>query len=372
MTEKKTGFVWHERYMWHDTGTYAGVMPPGGFVQPGTHVENPEAKRRFKNLLEVSGLYDSLIHIAPREADTQDILRVHTADYHDRIKRLSDKGGGDAGFFTPFGNGSYDIARLSAGGVLAAVDAVLDGKVANAYALVRPPGHHAEPDIGKGFCLFNNVAIAAAYARSKRGLDRVAIVDWDVHHGNGAERIFLEDPTVLTISIHQEESFPPESGAVTANGAGAGQGYNINVPLPAGSGVGAYEAVYDRVVVPALRKFKPDLILIPSGFDAGAHDPLGRMLMHSDGYRSLTSKMLEVADELCEGRLVLSHEGGYDAATVPFYGLAVMETLCGLRTEVEDPFLPMFQDISGQSLLPHQDVAIQAAEGLTAAIGKPV
>ncbi|WP_417318748.1 class II histone deacetylase [Emcibacter sp.] len=364
---RKTGFVWHEIYMWHDTGTHAGVLPAGNPIQPGTHAENPETKRRFKNLLEVSGLYEQLTQIAPRPATDEEILRVHTPEYIERLKAESAfPRGGDGGMLTPFGPGSYEIAVLSAGGVIAAVDAVLDGKVDNAYALVRPPGHHAEPDMGMGFCLLANASIAGRHALDVRGLDRIAYVDWDVHHGNGTQKIFWEDPQALTISIHQDRNFPPDSGYVTDIGGGAGEGYNINVPLPAGSGVGSYEATFDRVVLPALRAFKPDLIFVPSGFDAGGHDPLGRMMMHGEGYRSLTNKLLGVAEELCDGRIVMSHEGGYNAPTVPFFGLAVMEALSGIKTEVEDPFMPLFSGMGGQELQPHQDQLINEAEKLLA------
>src|SRR5207302_9013272 len=214
-----------------------------------------------------------------------------------RIKKMSAESGGEAGGERAVGRGSYEIALLSAGGCITAVDAVLDGKVDNAYALVRPPGHHAEKYQGRGFCIFGNTALAAMHARRARGLARVAIVDWDVHHGNGTEHAFYSDPTVLTISIHQDNNYPPASGAITATGEGDGRGYNINAPLPPGSGVGAYLATFDRVVAPALRAFRPELILIASGLDASAMDPLASMMMTSDGYRKLTQIVLSVAKD---------------------------------------------------------------------------
>ena len=254
---------------------------------------------------------------------------------------------------------------------MTAVDAVLDGKVDNAYALVRPPGHHAERDLGRGFCIFANTALAAAHARQARGLERVAIVDWDVHHGNGTEHAFYEDPTVLTISIHQDNNFPPQSGAIGDRGAGAGEGYNLNIPLPAGSGVGAYVAAFERVVGPALRAFRPQLILIASGLDASAMDPLASMMMTSDGYRQLTRIMLAVAAEVCGGRLVACHEGGYSPAYVPYCGLAIMEEMAGVRTGLEDPLLPLLGGMGGQDLQPHQEAVVREAaklvEGLRAA-----
>ena len=299
--------------------------------------------------------------IDPREATEEEILRFHTREYLEKLKELSAGIGGDAGAFTPMGRGSYEIALLSAGGVLAALEAVLDGRVNNAYALVRPPGHHALAGEGMGFCLFGNAAIAGFHAFEKYGLERIAFVDWDVHHGNGTQSAFYEDPRALTISIHQHNCFPPDSGYRHENGAGAGEGYNINIPLPPGSGVAAYEETYERVVLPALHKFNPQLIIIPSGFDAGAYDPLGRMQVHSGCYRNLTRKMMQAAAELCDGKLLLTHEGGYNTWTAPFYGLAVMEELSGIKTSTDDPFLAMAAALGGQDLQSHQRVEIDAA-----------
>jgi acetoin utilization deacetylase AcuC-like enzyme len=354
--------------MWHDTGTGAGVIPAGLTVQPLGHLENAESKRRIRNLLEVSGLINHLVMLQPRAATEDEVLRLHTREYVDRIKDESSRLGGDAGDLTPFGPGSFEIALLAAGGCMTAVDAVLDGKVDNAYALVRPPGHHAERDTGRGFCIFANVALAAIHAQKVRGLSRVAIVDWDVHHGNGTEHAFYHDPTVLTISIHQDNNYPPDSGAITDTGSGAGNGYNINVPLPAGSGVGAYIATFERVVAPALRAYRPDLILIASGLDASAMDPLASMMMTSDGYRKLTQVMLGVAAEVCAGRLVMCHEGGYSPAYVPYCGLAIMEELAGVRTDVADPLLGLLASFGGQELQPHQDAVVREAMKLAAAV----
>src|SRR5438309_6501192 len=354
--------------MWHDTGTAAWVMPPGLTVEPFRHIESPEGKRRLRNLVEVSGLLDHLVQLKPRPATEAEVLRLHTREYLERIKQLSAERGGDAGEVTPFGPGSYEIALLAAGGCMAAVDAVLDGKVDNAYALVRPPGHHAERDLGRGFCIFGNTALAALHARQARGLSRVAIVDWDVHHGNGTEHAFYEDPSVLTISIHQDNNFPPGSGAITDVGSGAGEGYNINVPLPPGSGVGAYVATFERVVAPAMRAFRPELILVASGLDASAMDPLASMMMTSEGYRTLTRIMLAVADEVCGGRLVACHEGGYSPAYVPYCGLAIIEELAGRRTGVDDPLLGLLAAFGGQEIQPHQEAVVQKAAKLAAGL----
>ena len=366
-----TGLVWHELYMWHDTGTAAWVMPPGLTVEPFKHVENADGKRRIRNLVEVSGLLDHLVQIVPKAATEDAILRLHTRDYVERIKQMSSERGGDAGELTPFGPGSYEIALLAAGGCMTAVEAVLEGRVDNVYALVRPPGHHAERDMGRGFCIFANTALAAAHARQALGLERVAIVDWDVHHGNGTEHAFYEDPSVLTISIHQDNNFPPGSGAITDVGSGAGAGTNINVPLPAGSGVGAYVATFERVVAPALRAFRPELVLVASGLDASAMDPLASMMMTSDGYRRLTRIMLDVAGEVCGGRLVACHEGGYSPAYVPYCGLAIMEELAGVRTGLDDPLLGLLGGMAGQDLQPHQEAIVRQLAGAVERLQAP-
>ncbi|OGT79067.1 MAG: acetoin utilization protein [Gammaproteobacteria bacterium RIFCSPLOWO2_02_FULL_61_13] len=356
-----TGFLYHELYMWHNTGNFAGPMPYGNPVQPFEHSEHPETKRRFRNLLEVSGLLKQLLPLEARPATEEEILRFHTRAHLEKIRSLNEHFGVDAGFFTPMGRGSFEIALLSAGGVIEAVDAVLAGRVSNAYALVRPPGHHALRELAMGFCIFGNAAIAGLHLLEARKLNRIAFVDWDVHHGNGTQSAFWEDPRALTISMHQDNCFPPNSGHMSERGGGRGEGYNINIPLPPGSGIGAHEAVFDRVVVPALRRFKPEFIIVPSGFDAGAYDPLGRQMMTSEGYRQLTHKLMAVANEICAGRLVLCHEGGYSAATVPFFGLAVMEELSGIRTGVNDPFAEMLGGLGGQALQPHQEAVIDAA-----------
>jgi len=361
-----TGFVWDERYMWHDTGHAGGPFPAGGWIEPGEdHAERPPTKRRFRNLLEASGLLDELVPIRPRRATLEEVVRVHTPDYVHHIKELSDARGGDAGDgSTPFGPGSFEIALLAAGGVITAVDAVLDGIIGNCYALVRPPGHHALPHIGMGFCLFGNLAIAAKHAREVRGLARVAIVDWDVHHGNGTQAMFYADPSVLTISLHQDSCFPPASGALEENGEGAAEGFALNIPLPPGSGVGAYMDAFERAVLPALGAFRPDLILVASGLDANGMDPLARQMLHSDAYRALTRLLMTAADVACGGRVVMAHEGGYSAAVVPFCGLAIVETLAGKRTEVEDPFLLPIAGMAGQELQPHQAAVVDRAAAL--------
>jgi acetoin utilization deacetylase AcuC-like enzyme len=355
--KRKTGFVFEEQYMWHVAGSNS--FP----IQPGVVFENPETKRRFRNLLAATGILDSLHTIKAAPASLEDVARFHTRDYIESIRLMSANQGGDAGEFTSFGTGSFEIALLSAGGVIGAVESVIRGITDNAYALVRPPGHHAEPNRGRGYCIFGNIAIAVMYARAKLGVARVAVVDWDVHHGNGTQLAFYYNPEVLTISIHEDNNYPFGSGSIAENGAGRGTGFNLNIPLPSGSGVGAYLACFERVVVPALRKFRPELIVVASGLDASAYDPLGRMLLTSECYRVMTRMMIEVALDHCGGRLVLAHEGGYSEMYVPFCGLAIVE-LCGLRTEIADPYVDLTASRGYQALQPHQEVVIDRAREL--------
>ncbi len=363
-----TGFLTHELYLWHNTGNGPLGFKPGLYVQPGTPAENPETKRRFRNLLDVSGLLDQLTSVRAKPAGDEQIATFHTRDYMARIKALSDADGGEAAAGTPFGSGSYEIAALSAGGTIAMVDAVLTGALSNGYALVRPPGHHAEPDMGHGFCIFGNVVIAINHARQQHQTGRIATVDWDVHHGNGTEFGFYKDRDTLTISLHQDGLYPSDRGGMDANGDDGGAGANINIPLPAGSGDGAYIAALERIVLPALRRFKPDLIIVPSGFDASGVDPLGRMMVTSDGFRRMTQLLMGVAEEVCGGRLVLSHEGGYSEFHVPYCGMAVMETLSGIKTKIRDPFLPEMLAWGGQSLQPHQAALLDKAAALVARV----
>jgi len=353
--ERKTGYVWHQQYAWHNTGTHAGFVESGGYIQPYQNFESPDTKTRFAGLVEVSGLIDHLVKLKAEHVSEADLARVHTDRHIQSIKAQSAEHGGDGGDgFTPFGRGGYEIATLAAGGTYEAARTVLDGEVDNAYALVRPPGHHAEPDMGRGYCIFANVPVAIERLRAEGKLGRVAIFDYDVHHGNGAQKIYWNDPNTLTISVHQDRLFPVDSGMADERGEGDGHGFNINVPLPAGSGDGAYFAVVDQVAAPAIRAFKPDVIFVSSGFDPSAADPLGRMSVTSDGFRGMAERLLALADELTGGKIVFSHEGGYSAVHTPFCGIAVLETLSGHKTEVEDPFDVSFGPSPTRELHPWQ------------------
>jgi acetoin utilization deacetylase AcuC-like enzyme len=358
-----TGLVAHERYFWHDTGSGAGFSSTNSYMQPDRHPEAPDTKRRLLGLLEVSGLAESLVRIKPRSAERSELEYFHGAPYIDSVRSLSAVGGvlGDS---VNIGAGSYEIALLAAGGCIEAVDAVLAGRVRNAYALVRPPGHHAEANAGRGYCVFGNAVLLVRHAQRVHRLHRIAVVDWDVHHGNGTESAFIDDPSVLTISIHQEHCYPIDSGGLNVTGTGPAAGTNLNIPLPPGSGHGAYVAAFDRVVLPALERFRPDLLVVASGLDASAMDPLGRMLCTSETYRAMAGRMVRAAEELCAGRLVATHEGGYSNAYVPFCGLPIFEEFAGIRTGVVDPYLEELMQMGGQLLMPHQAAAIDAAAAM--------
>jgi acetoin utilization deacetylase AcuC-like enzyme len=368
----RTGWVWHERYAWHDARGLLDSLGREALFEPEPSLESGHTKRRLRNLVDASGLLGELVSIAPRAARDEELCSVHSRAYVDRVRAESADRGGDAGGFSPFGRWTYEIAALAAGGCLSAVDAVVDRTVTNAYALVRPPGHHAGPAGGCGYCVFSNVALAALHLRHVRGLERVAIIDWDVHHGNGTQAAFWTDPSVLTVSLHQEDLFPPGSGTVEEIGDGPGLGTSINVPLPAGSGRAAYLATLDRVVLPALERFRPSFILVACGLDASLNEPLGRMNLTSECFALMTDRIKRAAARLCDGRLVLCHEGGYSSAYVPYCGLAVVECLAGIRTAVVDPWISDARGVRELPLRAHEAAAIDAAVQQHGLVPRPV
>ncbi len=366
-----TGLVCHERYFWHDPGSGAGFSTANEYAQPDRHPESPDTKRRLLSLIDVSGLGEQLQAIRPRLATLEELTSFHTPRYVEEVRRLSAGAGGTIGDSATIGPGSFDIARLSTGGCIEAVDAVMNSRVRNVYALVRPPGHHAESDRGRGYCVFGNAVIAVKHLQRVHRLSRIAVVDWDVHHGNGTETAFLDDPSVLTISVHQDRNYPVDSGQLAVTGSGAAAHTNLNVPLPAGSGHGAFIAAFERAVIPALARFKPEFIVIASGLDAAAMDPIGRMIATSETFRLLTRQMLGIAADVAGGRLVATHEGGYSNAYVPFCGLAVIEEMSGIRTPAADPYLEELMQMGGHELLPHQAAVIDAAAALAARVPRP-
>ena len=337
MNIQKTGFFWHEKCFWHGAGNYAFLLPVGGMVEPtstGFLPEAPETKRRMKNLIEVSGLQDDLDSLNPYALASVDALRlVHPKAYLDRFKALSDGAGGNLGLRTPFGPGGFEIASLSAGLVIEALFSVLDGRHKNAYALSRPPGHHCLPDYPNGFCLLNNIAVAVNAARKSNKAERFAIIDWDVHHGNGTEHIFYNDPNVLTISLHQERNYPLDTGDAGDIGGENAPFLNMNIPLMPGGGTAAYKTAFEQLVLPKLEAFKADIVIVACGFDASGVDPLSRMLLSAADFAMLTEMLMEQTG----GKLVMAHEGGYSEAHVPFCGHAVLQKMSGSSIEAEDP-----------------------------------
>jgi acetoin utilization deacetylase AcuC-like enzyme len=296
------------------------------FVDHVTPVGHPERPERAEVMNAVAAAFKEQGGevIEPRLATDEDLLRVHTQEHVDAIVATRGKATmiDEDTFTSP---DSDEIARLAAGAVLSGVDRVLDGpKGSRALVLVRPPGHHAEADRAMGFCLYSNIAVGAAYARSL-GCARVAIVDYDVHHGNGTQWIFYEDSTVLFVSSHQFP-FYPGTGAASERGRGAGEGFTLNIPLDAGAKDDEIEKQYAEQVIPAVRAFKPDLLMVSAGFDAHELDPLGQLRMTTEGFSRLTKMLLDLADEICDGRVVLVTEGGYDLGALSQCLTAVIRT----------------------------------------------
>jgi acetoin utilization deacetylase AcuC-like enzyme len=261
--------------------------------------------------LERSGLLEILVRIEPRPAAEQWLAQIHTSAYLKELEEATQQAPRQLDPDTRVSPDSYRVAKLATGGVLTAVDAVVTGKISNAFAVIRPPGHHALPDRAMGFCLLNHVAIAARYIQKKHGLRRILIVDWDVHHGNGTQDVFYDDPSVLYFSAHQ---FPyyPGSGSAEEQGTGAGLGTTVNVPLPSGSGDAEILKAFREKLIPAAEAFRPDFVLISSGFDAHEQDPLAQLRITTPGFAAMTQIVAGIAERHAKGRLVSLLEGGYD------------------------------------------------------------
>ena len=315
-----TGYVYDPLYLEHDEATH------------------PENKRRLEQtikLLRERGLLDRMRRLEARDASVAEISAVHRATYIERVSHAAEGGGTWLDPDTYVGRQSYAAALRAAGGLLRAVEAVLGSEVDNAFALVRPPGHHAVADRAMGFCLFNNIAVATRYVLQKHGLDRVLIVDFDLHHGNGTQDAFYEDAQVLYFSTHQYPYYPG-TGHWQETGRGAGQGYTVNVPLPAGVGDAGYHRVLDEILGPLARRYQPQLILASAGYDAHWMDPLGMMLLSLSGYAMIARTLVALADELCAGKLVLTLEGGYNLEALALCIAATFSVLLG-DEEVHDP-----------------------------------
>jgi acetoin utilization deacetylase AcuC-like enzyme len=291
------GFIYHPEYLKHDTGS--------------GHPERPDRLRALVKHLLGTELWKKLHHLQPTAPAVEWLTAVHPESYVKSIEQQCRSGVRILDFGdTRVCRDSYDVALLAVGGVLLGVDRVISGELSSAFCAVRPPGHHAETQTAMGFCLFNNVAVGARYAQKKHGLERVAILDWDVHHGNGTQEIFYDDPTVLYISLHQYPYYPG-SGAASETGSGAGVGYTVNCPMPAGSGWKEYEAAFRSTILPALHRFQPQLLMISAGFDAHRDDPLAHIQLTDDSFAEMTKMMMEIASAYCNGKIVSVLEGGY-------------------------------------------------------------
>src|SRR5581483_8034669 len=293
------------------------------------HPENAGRIRAVWQGLDESGLTARMRSLGVQPVDFDSVLAVHTPEYVELLQQISASRRTtllDADTYA--GPGALSIALLSAGGVVGAVDAVLSGRAANGLAVVRPPGHHALADRAMGFCLLGNVAIATRFAQREYGIERVLIVDYDVHHGNGTEAMFYDDPSVLYVSTHQYP-FYPATGAASDTGTGRGQGYTINIPLSAGSGDSNYAMVFDQIVWPAAERFDPQLILVSVGFDAYWADPLAAMRLTLDGYSRLAEQVIGMARRCCAGKIVFALEGGYDMDALRYGAANVARLLLG-------------------------------------------
>jgi len=319
-----TAYVTHSRYPEHDL--------------PG-HPEHAGRIRAVWRRLDETKLTTRLNRLEADAAPIEMLRAVHRPEYLDllyTIPHYEHTVRLDADTYAcPT---SYEIARLSAGGVIRAVQEVASSAASNGMALVRPPGHHAMPGRAMGFCLLGNIAIAARYAQQSHGMKRIMIVDYDVHHGNGTEAMFYDDPGVMFVSTHQYP-FYPGTGAITDTGSGAGEGYNVNIPLSAGHGDGNFAALFERVVWPLARRYQPELILVSAGFDAHWSDPLAGMRLSLKGYDHLSRELRRMADELCGGKIVFVMEGGYDLNALAYGWCNVARALLG-DNEMVDPIGP--------------------------------
>jgi acetoin utilization deacetylase AcuC-like enzyme len=315
-----TGLVYDPIYLEHDTGD---------------HVENPRRLVEAMSYLKETGVKERLISLPARPASPEELEMIHAPEYVAYVKSKAENGGGWLDADTVMSPKSYEAALYAAGGVLAAVEAVIQGKVDNAFALVRPPGHHSVHGQAMGFCIFNNVAIAAEFVLSKFNLDRVLIVDFDVHHGNGTQDAFYADPEVLYFSTHQYP-FYPGTGSLDETGTGEGEGTTVNFPMAAGWGDEEYLRAFNEVLVPVARRFQPELILVSAGFDPHWADHLAMMKVTITGFAQMATILKELAAGLCQGRLVFTLEGGYNLRVVASSIRATFDVLLG-GSEVDDP-----------------------------------
>jgi len=344
--ERPLHVFWHDDALVHDTGSGVFEQPPSPFLaEAELHPENAVRIANMKAILERGPLATYIRWREGRRADPGELGLVHDPAYVESVRTFCDAGGGVITWSTPVCAESWGAALAAAGTSLAATDAVLAGETLTAYALVRPPGHHAQPAQADGYCLFSNTALAAEHAR-RNGIERVAILDWDVHHGNGTQECFYDRGDVLTVSLHMRHGAwgpaHPQTGAPDEVGEDDGLGRNVNVELPGGSGDGAYIRAMEELVVPIVDAFAPELLLVACGQDANQFDPNGRQCLSMVGFRELGRVTRELAARHTDGRVVLVQEGGYARSYSAFCLHATLEGVLGLEATLEDPcaYLP--------------------------------
>ncbi len=297
---KRVAYVYHPDYLLH--------------APSFEHPESPDRLIAIDEHLRRNGLMAALVPVAPGEPCEEDVLRVHDPEYLRRLELACRRGDLTLESEDTYLNkNSYGIALLAAAGAVAGADAVAEGRVDRAFCAVRPPGHHAGRAEGMGFCLLNNAAIAARYLQARHGVSRILIVDWDVHHGNGTQSIFLSDPTVFFFSIHENPTFLyPGTGRRWEIGRGAGEGYTLNAPMAPGSGDAEYRMAFEQLLPPAMDRFRPEFIIVSAGFDAHRDDPLADIQLTAEGYGFMTRFVADISNEWCGGRIVSILEGGYE------------------------------------------------------------
>ncbi len=331
---RKTGIVKDNRYLRHSAGF--------------AHPESPERLTAIYEMLDNPAISWKFTEIEPREATYQELTAVHSPSYVDLIASTA---GQDCVFLDPdtaTSPATYEVAKLAAGGVCNAINDVITGDVNNAFAFIRPPGHHAEHDSAAGFCIFNNVAIGAMHALLKHKMERVLVVDWDLHHGNGTQHIFYNDPRVLYFSTHQYPYYPG-TGGMEEIGRGPGVGFTVNVPLSGGAGDADFIKIFRRILEPVALEFQPQLVLLSAGFDIYYQDPLGGMRVTPHGFAALTRILLNIADDCCQGRLVGVLEGGYHLQGLTKSAKAVLEEMRDETHCSEDQFLSWEQRASDET-----------------------
>ncbi|BCI50974.1 acetylpolyamine aminohydrolase [Mycolicibacterium litorale] len=342
---------WDERVLDHDTGPALHETKPSPWIDaPEPHTEGPARLRAMHSVLRNGPLTSHLAWGTGRLATEAELQTVHDAEYLAAVRDLSSAGGGWITGTTRVGADSYTALRAAAGTALEAAAAVLDGQTRMAYALVRPPGHHAQSAVADGYCMFNHAALAAELAL-RSGLERILTVDWDVHHGNGTQDIFYRRRDVLTTSIHMNHGAwgpsHPQTGWVDETGSGDGAGYNVNIPLPLGAGDSGYVRAFDEIIAPLAQAYQPQLIIAASGQDASAFDPNGRHNVTMSGFRAIGQRLAALADEHCQGRIVLVQEGGYNPSYAPYCLLATLEGLLGTTEVTPDPLAYVPDQTSG-------------------------